>query len=758
VATARIDAAAEDGAHSRQLVGQMAAALFVACGLITAVSPLLPAPPGMDKLVVVLIGVVAAFAGLVVWFLPWDRWPRSRSIGLAPLALTLIAVHNHFGGADPYRYGLFFVVAFVWLGIAHPPRTSLLVAPLLVAAYIAPLFTSGRATAVTLASAVYVVPVCLLVAETMAWATERLRRAQQEVGRSEARFRSLVQSGTDVIVVLDADSVVRYLSPSSQRVTGYLPEEIVGSDGRDSVHPDDLPTLRAVIANLLARPSTHPTFEVRLRHRDGSWRTMEAVAANKLDDPAVTGLVINARDVTDRKALEAQLLHQAFRDSLTGLANRALFLDRLEHASVRVHRGAESLAVLFVDLDDFKLINDSLGHEAGDDLLRQTADRLRECVRTGDTVARLGGDEFTVLLEGIESMDEPLAIAARIGERLAEPVRFGEREVVVRASVGIALLTAESVAPLEVLRRADVAMYAAKRSGKGRYAVHQSRMDEPVRYRLGLEGDLRRALTIGELEMHYQPIVDLATGECREVEALVRWRHPERGLLPPGAFVPFAEEHGLIVPLGRWVLETACAQWRAWQSADPSRCLPVVGVNLSGRQLEHPDIVGDIAQVLETTGFPPSQLKLEITESVALDEVEAAIAHLAELRVLGIRLAVDDFGTGYAGLRSLRHCPVDTLKIDRQFVAALGRDASANTVVSAVLEFAHRLGLSATAEGVETEEQAAVLRALGCERGQGFLFGRPGVLESVGPLLDTRDESRSLVAEATAHTAAIHPA
>jgi diguanylate cyclase (GGDEF)-like protein/PAS domain S-box-containing protein len=525
------------------------------------------------------------------------------------------------------------------------------------------------------------------------------------------------------------------VSPSVERITGFNPAELIGSAALGEVHPDDLPAMETVFFDLVGRPGIHLSVEVRVRHRDGSWRMLEAVATNLLHDPAVEGLVINARDITDRKALEAQLLRQAFHDSLTGLANRALFLDRLGHATARTARGRESIAVLFIDLDGFKVVNDSLGHDMGDSLLREVADRLQESVRGGDTVARFGGDEFIVLLEGIDSDDEPIAVAGRIIERISQPLEIGERRVTVTASVGIALPTAEQLAPSEFVRRADVAMYVAKRNGKGRSALYQPRMDDALQARLGLEAELRRALERHELILHYQPIVDLETRTCIEVEALVRWQHPDRGLLLPSAFIPFAEENGLIVPLGQWVLATACAQWRAWFDDDPTRTLPVVSVNLSGRQLERPTIVVDILRTLDGSRFPPTHLKLEVTESVALQEADLAMERLIELRSHGIRVAVDDFGTGHAGLRSFRSYPADTLKIDRQYIATLGRDDAATTVVSAVLEFAHRLGLSVTAEGVETDEQAELLRALGCERGQGFRFGKPDTLDTVSALL-----------------------
>jgi diguanylate cyclase (GGDEF)-like protein/PAS domain S-box-containing protein len=562
-----------------------------------------------------------------------------------------------------------------------------------------------------------------------------------------------VQSGADVIAMLDTNGVVNYVSPSHERVTGFPPDEVIGRTGLGRIHPDDLPSMEQAFADLLAQPDTTLRVEVRIVHRDGSWRTLEATAANMLAHPAVGGLVVNARDITDRKALEEQLVKQAFRDPLTGLANRALFLDRLEHATERAHRAGESLAVLFIDLDDFKIINDSLGHEAGDDLLKSIAARLPTCVRASDTVARLGGDEFTILLEGIESLDEPRTIAERIAQMLAEPISLGDREIGTQASVGIAHQAAETVPHSELLRRADVAMHAAKRSGNGRHATYQTRMDETVRHRIDFELEMRQALANDKLVLHYQPIIDLATGVVAEVEALVRWKHPKRGLLLPGAFIPFAEETGLIAAVGKWVLRTACEQWQAWHDEDPERRLPVIGVNLSGRQIQQPGIVSEAAEILIATGFPAEHLKLEITESVALEETEETTARLEGLRALGIQLAVDDFGTGCAGLRSLRHCPVDTLQIDRHSVSALGHEANGDTGVRAVLEFAHQLGLSATAEGVETAEQAAILRSLGCERGQGILFGRPGPFETIQQLIDRQ---ASVGAQADQKAAVMH--
>jgi diguanylate cyclase (GGDEF)-like protein len=429
-----------------------------------------------------------------------------------------------------------------------------------------------------------------------------------------------------------------------------------------------------------------------------------------------------------------QLARQAFRDSLTSMPNRALFMDRLSHALTRTERRGEQLAVLFLDLDRFKVVNDSLGHSVGDQLLVGVSQRLAACLRPEDTIARLGGDEFAILLEDVKDDRAPTSVADRLTTELQQPFKVEGREVIITVSIGIAMSTAKRMTPEDILRDADLAMYHAKGKGKARYEVFDKSMNAPAQERMDLELDLRNAVTRGEFTLHYQPVVDLPTGRITEVEALVRWKHPQRGLLFPADFVGLSEETGLIVPLGRWVLHEACRQTRQWQLASSSVPL-AISVNISARQLQQPGLVEEIGAVLRDTRLDPSTLRLEITETVVMHDAPATLAKLEALKALGVQLAIDDFGTGYSSLGYLKRFPVDTLKIDRSFVKGIGGNVEDSAIVRAVITVAKSLNLSVTAEGIETAEQLEHLRALGCDHGQGYFFAKPLTSDRVPALL-----------------------
>ncbi len=419
-----------------------------------------------------------------------------------------------------------------------------------------------------------------------------------------------------------------------------------------------------------------------------------------------------------------QLARQAFRDPLTSLPNRALFMDRLQHALTRTERRGERLAVLFLDLDRFKVVNDSMGHGVGDQLLIGVSQRLSACLRPEDTIARLGGDEFAILLEDVKDDKGPTSVADRLTAELQQPFSCESREVVITVSIGIAMSTARRTTPEDILRDADLAMYHAKGKGTARYEIFDKSMNAPAQERMDLELDLRNAVSRGEFVLHYQPVVDLPTGRITEVEALVRWKHPRRGLLGPAEFVGLAEETGLIVPLGRWVLHEACRQTRQWQLTSPGTKL-AISVNLSARQLQQAGLVEEIAAVLRDTRLDAAALRLEITETVVMHDAPATLAKLEALKALGIQLAIDDFGTGYSSLGYLKRFPVDTLKIDRSFVKGIGTNVEDGAIVRAVITVAKSLNLSVTAEGIETAEQLDHLRALGCDHGQGYFFAKP---------------------------------
>jgi diguanylate cyclase (GGDEF)-like protein/PAS domain S-box-containing protein len=566
----------------------------------------------------------------------------------------------------------------------------------------------------------------------------RVQQRTAELRQREERFRALVQNSSDAITIVDAQHLIQYQSPSIERYFGYRPEDVLGHAFSELIHPDDLQAVQTLFNNLAATAGATARVEARWRHRDGRWRECELTASNLLGEPAVRGLVINSRDITDRKALEEQLSHQAFHDSLTGIANRALFKDRLHQSVARAARRQEKPAVLFIDLDGFKAINDSAGHTVGDELLAAVAARLRPFVRTGDTMARLGGDEFAILLEDLEDLSAAIRVAERINEALKDPFTLASREIFISASIGIAPF-APTQDPDELLRNADIAMYMAKAAGKGRYEVFNPSMHEAVVSQLQLEGDLKRAVERNEFFVVYQPLVALPSQQPVGVEALIRWRHPERGIVPPVTFIPLAEKNGTIVPIGRWVLREACRQVQAWRAINPQLGL---SVNLSGRQMREPRLIDDVSGTLQETGLPASALTLEMTESVLMDDIDGALRVLRSLKSLGIHLAIDDFGTGYSSLSYLSKFPVDSLKIDRSFVSGLG--ASQNEpLVATIVEMGHSMRLKVVAEGIERAEQVTELERLRCEVGQGYLFSKPMPPAELESYLADRESERA---------------
>jgi len=571
----------------------------------------------------------------------------------------------------------------------------------------------------------------------------RSEAARAEAEASQQRLHSLVQNARDLIVILDADSRVTYVSPAAEQVWGYAPDALLGTAFGHLVHAEDRATAGGALAEAYRQPRTNLDAELRLRYADGAWRDCAVTVTNRLGQSGVDGIVLTCHDITERKAYEQQLARLAFRDSLTGLANRALLLDRLERALDGSHRHERSVAVVFLDLDNFKVVNDSLGHEQGDKLLVEVANRLEGCLRAGDTAARLGGDEFTLLLEDATQADA-VTVAERVVDRLRPPIQLGDRSVVVSGSLGVALSTPGSrERPEALLRKADLAMYQAKAEGKARWAVFDPSLEARALERLELESDLRHALGQDEFRLVYQPILSLADSRIVEVEVLLRWWHPSRGIVSPLQFIPVAEETGVIEPLGEWVLEQACRQAWEWQAHYPSNPPLVMSVNLSARQLQQADLVARIERIVRDVGIDPSTLKLEITESAIMQDPEAATRTLRALKDLGIRLAVDDFGTGYSSLSYLKRFPVDTLKIDRSFIDGIGRDKHDTAIVRSIISLARTLDLTVTAEGIETPTQQWCLQQLGCDRAQGYLFAKPMPARDLADLLaaDRRADS-----------------
>jgi diguanylate cyclase (GGDEF)-like protein/PAS domain S-box-containing protein len=550
--------------------------------------------------------------------------------------------------------------------------------------------------------------------------------------QSEARFRALVQNSSDAILLLDRQATVTYQSPSADRMFGYPDDALVGHSLEDLCHPEDLLRVQSGLTDVLASPGHTRRLELRLRRRGGGWLDAEAVVNNLQADPNVRATVVTIRDVSERKQFEMQLTHQAFHDELTGLANRALFIDRVAHALARRERDNTTLAVLLADLDDFKTVNDGLGHAAGDSMLKAVAERLAQLVRPGDTTARLGGDEFAMVLVDLPDEESAVHAVERILTVLSQPLVIEGKEMFVGASIGLAFAGDAPVTPAQLLRNADAAMYVVKTDGKGRYAVYQPHMHAAALHRLDLRADLQRALDNGEFALHYQPIASMSSGAVVGVEALVRWQHPTRGLVPPDEFIPLAEETGLVVPLGLWVLEQACRQVAAWSALHPGLS---VSINVSQRQLRRGEFGAEVGAVLASTGIEPARIALEITESAIMSDVGSTIERLHALRSLGVRVAVDDFGTGYSSFSWLRQLPVDVLKIDKEFVDELGRRDRGGFLVGAIIDLAHNLGLRTVAEGIERPTQLARLKDMRCDLGQGYHVGKPMPPDQVIDLL-----------------------
>jgi diguanylate cyclase (GGDEF)-like protein len=467
-----------------------------------------------------------------------------------------------------------------------------------------------------------------------------------------------------------------------------------------------------------------------------NWRWFRAFIYPVRDESAtLSEVTIILEDVTERRALEERIAHQAFHDSLTGLANRTLFADRLEHALARTERQEDEIAVMFIDLDDFKHVNDSLGHGAGDSLIVEIAKRISACLRTQDTFARFGGDEFVLLLEDVDE-GGAIVVAERILREIRSPITIDGSELSVTASIGIVLGDSARIRGEELLRSADAAMYRSKRGGKNRYEIFDLELDKLSINRLRLESDLRQAIENKEFRVHYQPKVLLATEEIVGFEALVRWEQPGRGLIPPSEFIPLAEQTGLINPIGLWVLKEACGQMRDWQNQYPTDTPLTMSVNLSAQQFRNPNLVEEVAQVLGETGLDPRDLTLEITESVAMGDALATIAIFRELKNLGIGLAIDDFGTGYSSLSYLKRFPVNVLKVDRSLIKGIEQDLANTAIVSATLTLAHGLGLEVVVEGVETTGALSKLISLGAELGQGHYWWRASAAEEITELLE----------------------
>jgi diguanylate cyclase (GGDEF)-like protein/PAS domain S-box-containing protein len=578
------------------------------------------------------------------------------------------------------------------------------------------------------------------------------RRAQQKVEhasaeqeilrRSEARFRPLIQSASDVISVVDAEGKVQFMSPSVEALSGMKSEEFIGRTIFDFVGGDSERQLRSLLAEVKHRPGYTQSAEFRVESREDPRisRYVQIICTNRLADPDVNGLVLNVRDINERKELEEQLRHQAFHDSLTGLANRLRFMDRLEHALERAKRnGGKQVTVLYMDLDYFKNVNDDMGHSAGDALLRLVAERVQLCIRSTDTAARLGGDEFAILLEDHHDPEQALITAERILQQMKLSFHIGDREVYISASIGVVVADPHKMTSEEIIRDADVAMYDAKENGRGRIQLFEPNMQLSLVERLALSQDLNGSVDRDELEVYYQPTLHLDTKRIAGFEALIRWNHPERGQLQPTTFISLAEESGFIHDLGSFVLTEACRQGKEWQARYPEPGGFTMSVNVSARQVQKPGFVRLVRETLDRTGFDPRSLILEITETVLIRHPLDVIGTLEQLKALGLHLALDDFGTGYSSLSYLKRFPIDILKIDRTFIEGMDESDRDRMLVQTVIDLGHTLKLDIVAEGIERNEQLKSLQQLHCALGQGYLFARPLDAHSAEAML--RDQS-----------------
>ena len=556
---------------------------------------------------------------------------------------------------------------------------------------------------------------------------EEQRAISQQLRQSEEQFRSSFDNAAVGMALVAADGNWIEVNPSLCSMLGYVEEELIATDMQSVLHPEELGEHLAQVYRLAQGGTVSYTLEMRLLHREG--RTLWAqLCASLVRDPEgqPLHLVYHVQDVTERRRAEEELQHAAHHDSLTGLANRTLFADHLRLAAECARRRDDHLfAVLFMDLDRFKNVNDSLGHAHGDQLLLAVAERLKACIRPEDTVARFGGDEFAILLNGIRNSTDAVRAAERIKEELARPFDLGHHGIVTSASIGITLSSLGYKDVDDMLRDADTAMYRAKSKGTGRYEVFDLAMHARAVTTLRLETELRRAVEDGEFRLHYQPIVKTETGHAAGFEALIRWEHPERGLVAPGEFIAAAEETDLIIPMGEWVLREACRQTRAWQQEFPSEEPLFVSVNLSGKQFTQRDLVEVVERALVETGLEARCLKLEITETAMMENAEAAASMLKRLRELGVQLGIDDFGTGYSSLSYLHRFPVNTLKVDQSFVSRMDEANEYREIVRTIVSLAHTLGMEVVAEGVETRGQRSHLNALRCEYSQGYFFSKP---------------------------------
>jgi diguanylate cyclase (GGDEF)-like protein/PAS domain S-box-containing protein len=670
--------------------------------------------PALLRALYALFAVITAWVTHLLWL---NHFVPEYALGLVVIAAVISALFRGTGALAVYGAATLAGVAAV-AALVPEPRVS----PVLFGSY-------------------------LVVIQVLFFVVVRNRlRAERELAASEARYALAATGAHDGLWDWDVRAGTVYFSRRWKEIVGCGEGEVgsAPADWLGRIHPDDRMRVHADLFGSGQPSGSLFESEHRIAHRDGGWRWVLVRGVRVVDrDGSIVRMAGSQTDVSERKRFEEQLVHDALHDALTGLPNRGLFLDRLERAIAYARRHPDQhFAVIFLDLDRFKVINDRLGHVGADRVLVDVARRLEGCLRQGDSVARLGGDEFALLVQDVAN---PSAVAHRIQHELARPFEAGGRQVMVTASLGIAISSTGFSRPEDALRDADAAMYRAKARGRARFEVADAELHARSLEQLEMEGQLREAVEAGELRLHFQPVVVMESREMVGFEALVRWQHPARGLRSPDDFIPLAEQTGMIVAIGRWVLTEGCRQMQEWRRAYPGAEALWLSVNLSSRQFLHPELVREIQEVLRETGFPPGRLRLEITESVIMDDPTAVGGILRRLRASGIRVAVDDFGTGYSSLSYLHRLPLDTLKIDRSFVHHMHTDPALEAVIQTVISLSGSLRLETVAEGVETVEEAAALHRMGCRFGQGYLFSHPLPPDAAGRLLAEMDDGVAMV-------------
>jgi diguanylate cyclase (GGDEF)-like protein/PAS domain S-box-containing protein len=559
------------------------------------------------------------------------------------------------------------------------------------------------------------------------------KRAESALEQREKRFRTIVEKSWSGVVLLDGDCRFSYAGSSTLHLIGYDESELLGRSLFEFIHPHHIDGARKVFSDILAMPNHEAHGELRFRHKNGMWIWLEGFSQNLLHEESVGAIVLNYRDVSQRKETEKQLEYRAYYDSLTGLPNRLLFRDRLVNSLAHARRNRVGSAVMYIDLDHFKLVNDGLGHTFGDSLLAEVAQRLQGSLRASDTISRIGGDEFSVLLPEVVNAEAVAGVARKILDSLDKPFRVEGHEIFVTASIGISCYPADGEDAETLLKCADAALYRAKELGRNQAQLFTASMNERYVRRLALEQHLHHAIEREQLELYYQPIYDRARRRIVSLEALLRWRDPHRGLIEPAEFISLAEETGMIIPLGEWAVRAACAQLRKWH--DQGLASLRMAVNISVVQLQQRGLIDVVRSALSDSRLQPHMLQLEITESAAMQSFDQTMGLLRELRAMGVSIAIDDFGTGQSSLIYLKHLPIDTVKIDKEFLREVTSDETAAAIVSYIINLAHTLQLKVVAEGVETEQQYTFLRHYQCDLMQGYLFSKPLPADYVLPFL-----------------------